>query len=482
MKMTSTPWLAGLGISCAAVLISGCGMMGSPVGVPGYHRGGYPGTYPPITFLPGPGSPPWYNVGYPGTPRYPSIPIVVVKPTLPPETIPGTPEPNPFPGTPTEPTPTIPVGLPGPEVPDENSLDFWSPWPLVPQADSSTAVGSRERQGRNRASVRRRNSHALQVSQTVNSVRSVSESRRREVRQFESGGQTSPATAEELKYHGGRLIRDLYYVNLYISGDTEWSRSDVEQIDSHLSAAMRDESLNNVLLQYFENQPIRSTPLPSHPLVGYTPKTVSRGDIQNLLAWLHRQGFLRSFDLQNTVFNLLLPSGTILTVDDRAAIHVKDELNSGNGLPPFEEGDSLSGLAGYHGSVVTENQDRVYYTVSVYSQRGTNNTTNGIPVFREPWKNVVATLYHQLAESRTNPDAEEAMRRTSASDAEQYLGWVSASGLEVGDFPIRANIPLGNVFQEVPLANGSGVVPVQLLYSNAVHGPEGPISQPHSLY
>jgi len=272
---------------------------------------------------------------------------------------------------------------------------------------------------------------------------------------------------------------------LYISGDQKWTRTDVEKIDRQLGAAMRDEHLNNVLLQYFDNQPIRSTALPSHPLVGYTPGTVTRGDIQNMIGWLHRQGFLRSFDLQNTVFNLLLPPDSVLTVDNRASIAVSDEVagsipsDSKGVVPAFEEGSSLAGLAGYHGSVVTAGNDRVYYAVSVYSERGRNQTTNGIPVFREPWKNVVATLYHQLVESRTNPDVEEAMRHEYDANAKQYLGWASDSGLEAGDVPLLANMSLSSVFREVPLADGSGVVPVQLPWSNAIGGPEGPRPQPH---
>jgi len=129
-------------------------------------------------------------------------------------------------------------------------------------------------------------------------------------------------------------------------------------------------------------------------------------------------------------------------------------------VPAFEEGDSTAGLAGYHGSVATVNDDRVYYTVSVYSERSANGATNGIPVFREPWKNVAATLYHQLMETRTNPDVEEAIRRSAEGTGEPYLGWISASGLELGDIPIRSDIPLSRIFREVPLANGSGVVAV----------------------
>jgi hypothetical protein len=33
--------------------------------------------------------------------------------------------------------------------------------------------------------------------------------------------------------------------------------------------------------------------------------------------------------------------------------------------------------------------------------------------------------------------------------------------------------------KEVPLADGSGTVPTQLMWSNAVAGPEGPIATPH---
>jgi hypothetical protein len=37
---------------------------------------------------------------------------------------------------------------------------------------------------------------------------------------------------------------------------------------------------------------------------------------------------------------------------------------------------------------------------------------------------------------------------------------------------------LSLVFQEILLSMGGGRVPVQFLYSNAVHGAEGPIDQP----
>jgi hypothetical protein len=117
----------------------------------------------------------------------------------------------------------------------------------------------------------------------------------------------------------------------------------------------------------------------------------------------------------------------------------------------------------------------LYYAVGVFSEVRPDGSNNGIPVFDAPWKNVVATFYHELNEARTDPDVEEANRTGSIS----VVGWTSNQGEECGDFPVFESDPLTLVFQEVPLTNGNGTVPVQFQYSNAVHGPEGPIPQPH---
>ena len=52
---------------------------------------------------------------------------------------------------------------------------------------------------------------------------------------------------------------------------------------------------------------------------------------------------------------------------------------------------------------------------------------------------------------------------------------VTDAGEEIGDYPLHAGVTLKDIVTEVPLANGAGMVPVQFNYSNAVHGPEGPI-------
>ncbi len=445
----------------------------------GTNPNGYPGQ--PIGIFnpqPWPGGAPWSPVGDPRIPGGPGIPVVM-NPTPLPGTTPAPPYlPVPDPGT----IPSIPVSLPtpAPTEPKDDSTAFWSPWPLPPRGNQ-LALHSVGFAGSSSAGAV--NSLNPRGSRSGGLLRAVSGNAVRRQQLIQAAG---PSPNEDLKYRGGRIIRDLSYVNLYVSGDTEWSAADVERIDRSLSAAMRDEHLNNVLLQYYNNQLISSTPLPSHPLVGYTPKTVTRGDIQNYVSYLHRQGFLRSYDLANTVFNFLLPSKTVLTTDNGAANAQNEHGNAQtfetrDSLSETDEVDSVKGVGGYHGSVVTVDGGKIYFSVDVYSQRFANGVTNGIPVFNEPWKNVVATLYHQLVEARTDPDVEDAIRFSSDLNADRYLGWVSDSGQEIGDGPINPDIPITSVVREVPLADGSGLVPVQLPYSNFVHGPEGPIPQPHPL-
>jgi hypothetical protein len=56
---------------------------------------------------------------------------------------------------------------------------------------------------------------------------------------------------------------------------------------------------------------------------------------------------------------------------------------------------------------------------------------------------------------------------------------VPARELKLGDQPIATAKALSLVFKEVLASTGGKRLPVQLLYSNAVHGAEGPIDQPH---
>jgi hypothetical protein len=280
-----------------------------------------------------------------------------------------------------------------------------------------------------------------------------------------------PSPDHDLVYHGGLTIATLVYKSFYVGGRDAWPRTDLENIDNALAAAMSDVGLSNVMCQYFTRMPT-CEPAPSEILPGPPPSLVNKPDVESLVASLKAQGKLDGFDLSSTVFNLLLPSGTVLT-DDSAG---KSEHHPPPSSKQEEAARSPEGLGGYHGSTHTGGIT-AYYAVGVYSETR-NGQTNGIDAFRTPWKNVVATFYHELNEARTDADVEEANNQGKDS----LLGWVSSEGEECGDYPIFEAANLALVFQDVPLANGAGTVPIQFQYSNQVHGPEGPVAAPYPFF
>ena len=244
-----------------------------------------------------------------------------------------------------------------------------------------------------------------------------------------------PEPGLDLQYFGGRTLPHLAYGLVYLGA---WDVAERAKLDVVLAAAMNDARLNGVLAQYFPGETVRTTFAGSQPHTASVPARVDRDAVESLV---------RTIDLGTAVVCLLLPRDVVLV----------------------EQGDvdSTRGLAGYHGSIHV-GRARRYYTVCVYSEG-----SNGIVAFDEPWKNVCATLYHELQETRTDPDVEDAIRAGSSPDAEKLLGWYSPHGGEIGDIPIaETNGRLDLVMKEVPLADGSGSAPVQLMWSNAVDGPE----------
>jgi hypothetical protein len=265
--------------------------------------------------------------------------------------------------------------------------------------------------------------------------------------------------------HNGKIIRELVYTNFFVGGNA-WDPHDVQRINQNLESAMTDQHLNNVLVQYFRGAAnITTTFVPTSAKLPDKPATISQPEVENLLEGLHTSGELTDFDFPNTVFNFMLPRGTVLTIGDGSDDKGAALKSAGHPGPVEEAASSLEGLGGFHGSVhigaVT-----LYYAVGVFSEGN-----NGIVAFDQPWKNVVATFYHELIEARTDADVED-----------NHVAWVNGErpGEEIGDIPMTlAGSNLGKVMKEVPLADGSGTVPIQLMWSNAVDGPEGPIPVPH---
>jgi hypothetical protein len=279
-----------------------------------------------------------------------------------------------------------------------------------------------------------------------------------------------PQPGLDLHYLGGRTIARLTFTNVYLGS---WDAGERNQLDHALAAAMADPHLNNVLAQYFKGTTVSSTFAGSRTHAGSVPPRVYKDTVEAIVTGLDQGGALAGLDLPSTVVCLLLPEGAVLVDGNSRDGHAK------HGIDGDEAVDSRHGLGGYHGSVHVVRSSRlkeiVYYAVSVYSKGA-----NGIVAFPHSWQNVCATLYHELCEARTDPDVEDAIRAGATPAGERLLGWYSARGGEIGDIPMsEAGADLSLVMQEVPLANGSGTVPIQLMWSNAVGGPEGPIPQPN---
>jgi hypothetical protein len=266
----------------------------------------------------------------------------------------------------------------------------------------------------------------------------------------------SPKPLNDLIFHGGNLVPQMEFQNIFLGGQASWQASDIDFINSAITLAMQDEKLNNVIKQYFVDiANLTCDPRSSIVLEEPKPVELDEPDVQGTVRRLILGGQLSDSDLKTVVFNLVLPRGTVLRLGDV---------------------NSRDGLGGYHGSVDFEkdgNTVTAYYSANVFSETLTDGQ-NGIPAFDASWKDVVGTLYHELNEFRTDPD----VRKAIETGENQLLGWNSAQGQEIGDQPITQANPLSLVFKEV-LSTGGKLIPVQLLYSNAVHGAEGPINQPH---
>jgi hypothetical protein len=245
-----------------------------------------------------------------------------------------------------------------------------------------------------------------------------------------------PVPSLDLQYLGGRTLPQLAFRLVYLG---HWSAADRRALDETLPAAMSDPGLNDVLVQYFPGQTVGSTFAGSSVHGGAVAKRMDKPAVEALVHDLHPQ--------DDAVACLLLPRGVVLADGDVTSEH---------------------GLGGYHGSVHAGNHT-LYYSVAVYSEG-----SNGIVAFDHPWKNVCATLYHELQEVRTDPDVEDAIRAGTSPTAVHFLGWYSPDGGEIGDIPMaESRGDVGRVMKEVPLAGG-GTAPIQLLWSNRVDGPEGP--------
>jgi pre-peptidase len=260
---------------------------------------------------------------------------------------------------------------------------------------------------------------------------------------------------DDLVFRGGKTFPQMGFQNIYLGRASDFAPGDVETIDDAITRLMRDEQLKNVVQQYFKGKTLAYDVAPSVILDENRRNEMDEPDVQNKIIDLFDRNLILGTDHDRTVFNLVLAPDTVLKLDGSS---------------------SLNGLGGYHGSVhfSRNGQNRtLYYSANVYSAVRSGKR-NGIPFFSSPWKNVVCTLYHELVESQTDPDVNDAIRENDS----RFIGYNSDNrGREIGDQPIAAN-SLDRVFKEVLTMPGPRPTPVQFMYSNKVHGAEGPAEKP----
>jgi hypothetical protein len=270
----------------------------------------------------------------------------------------------------------------------------------------------------------------------------------------------TPNAQYDMSFFGGKTVQTGTIVPLYVGGSggsgaaAPWAQSDISSIDAALGQALSDHNLETVMAQYFSAQPSMS--VGASGSVANNAATLQQSDIETMVKNEFASGALTG-DYASTLFCFLLSPGTRLFASDGS--------------------DSYNGLGGYHGSVSASGSggtQTVYYAAGVYSETS-GGVTNGIPAFDLPWKNVVATFYHEINEWRTDADVENA----TGSNVNGILGWYAQQYGEIGDIPItEAGQNLSEVFIEVALGAGSGTVPVQIMYSNYDHGPAAVTSAP----
>ena len=259
---------------------------------------------------------------------------------------------------------------------------------------------------------------------------------------------------DDLIFRGGKTLPKMAFQNVYLGRPGDFAGGDVESIDDAITRVMRDEGLKSIIQQYFPDKKLEYDIAPSVRLDENRRNEMDEPDVQNKVIDLFDNNLIVATDLDRTIFNLILAPDTVLKLSGSS---------------------SRNGLGGYHGSVHFSRggQTRtLYYSANVYSAVRSGRR-NGIPFFSDPWKNVVCTLYHELVESQTDPDVNDAIRTGNSG----FIGFNSQFGQEIGDQPISAN-SLDRVFKEVLTQPGPRPTPVQFIYSNKVHGAEGPDEKP----
>jgi len=127
----------------------------------------------------------------------------------------------------------------------------------------------------------------------------------------------SPKPLEDLLFHGGKIVPQMEFQNVYLGGEASWQPSDIESIDLAIAMAMQDRRLNNVIKQYFVDLPnLTCDPRHSILLAEAKPEALDEPDVQAAAVRLYREKKISTSNLDGVIFNLLLPAGSVLKLGE----------------------------------------------------------------------------------------------------------------------------------------------------------------------
>ena len=234
---------------------------------------------------------------------------------------------------------------------------------------------------------------------------------------------------------------------------------------------MSDNGLQSVLPQYYAPA-ISSHMLPSVILPDHAPATIYKDQVEALAARIYSDGALGDADPGRTVVNIMLPRGVVLMdgfspgfqppagteAEHERRLHgvvkVDDEKTPTPGTAWAGTTDRRMSAA-RHGRLLRRR--RVL--------RGRQRHSRLQPALEERGGDV-------LPRAQRGPDRPGRGRRHQDRRQLQARLVLGAEGGEIGDIPVKeAGASLSLVFNEIELADGSGAVPVQLMWSNKDNGP-----------
>jgi hypothetical protein len=78
-----------------------------------------------------------------------------------------------------------------------------------------------------------------------------------------------PQPLDDLIFHGGKIVPQMEFQNVFLGGQDSWQASDIDAINTANTMAMQDRKLNNVVKQFFVGIPsLTCDPRPSLPPQG----------------------------------------------------------------------------------------------------------------------------------------------------------------------------------------------------------------------